>query len=86
MPSFGDGAPAVIVSTASAFKFCDSVLAALGRPSGAEGAELIERLGAETGAPVPAPLAGLDKRRVRFTETVEKTEMTGAVLRMLGLG
>jgi threonine synthase len=82
----GDGAPAVIVSTASAFKFCDSVLAALGRPSGAEGAELIERLGAETGAPVPAPLAGLDKRRVRFTETVEKTEMTGAVLRMLGLG
>ena len=81
----GDDTPAVIVSTASAFKFCDSVLAALGRPFEAEGAELIERLGAETGAAVPAPLAGLDRRRVRFTETVEKTEMTGAVLKMLGL-
>ena len=39
-----------------------------------------------TGTAVPAPLEGLENRERRFTASVEKTEMTDAGLRMLGLG
>ena len=62
-------------STASPFKFSDSVLAALGEPGDAPGTVLLERLAEKTGVPVPAPLAALDRRTVRFTECVEKEEM-----------
>ena len=47
---------------------------------------LIETLSEITGTPVPRPLAGLDKREVRFDQVVEKTEMPSAVLGMLGIG
>ena len=40
----GDGTPAVVVSTASPYKFCDSVLRALGVETDAPGTELIGRL------------------------------------------
>ncbi len=71
----GDLAPAVVLSTASPFKFSDSVLAALGEPSDAPGTVLLERLAEKTGVQAPAPLAALDRRTVRFTECVEKEEM-----------
>ncbi len=71
--------PTVVVSTASPFKFCDSVLDALGDGTKASGVELIEKLSEITGAPAPKPLAGLDKREKRFNEVVEKTEMKATV-------
>ena len=75
----GDKRPAVVVSAASPFKFCDSVLSALGRPSDAPGTELIERLSAFTGIAAPAPLAGLAQRAVRFSGCAEKTELKAVV-------
>ena len=45
----GDLAPAVVLSTASPFKFSDSVLAALGEPGDAPGTVLLERLAEKTG-------------------------------------
>ena len=81
----GDGKCAVVVSTASPFKFCDSVLKAIGAEASGSGTQLIETLSLRTGAEIPRPLAGLDKREVRFDRIVEKEEMPAAVLEMLGI-
>ena len=81
----GDTAPAVIVSTASPYKFCDSVLEALGEPTDAHGLELITRLAERTGTTIPAPLASLKGKPVRFTGYCEKSGMRAAVMEMLGL-
>ena len=75
----GDQTPAVVVSTASPFKFCDHVLRAVGGSADAPGVQLIDRLAEATGIPAPAPLAGLDKREVRFGDVVEKEAMPQAV-------
>lgn len=77
--------PGVVVSTASPYKFCDSVLPAIGHPAAEQsGTGLIQTLSQVSGTAVPGPLRELDKRPVRFRETVRKQEMTDAVLRMLG--
>ena len=75
----GDRTPAVVVSTASPFKFCDHVLRAVGGNADAPGVQLIDRLSETTGIPAPAPLAGLDKREVRFGRVVEKEDMPQTV-------
>ena len=75
--------PTVVVSTASPFKFCDSVLSALGEDSNAKGVELIERLAEKTGIDAPKPLACLDKRERRFNVSVEKEAMKDAVSEFL---
>ena len=81
----GDARPAVVLSTASPYKFCDHVLRAVGSEARGSGTQLIETLSRATNTPVPAPLAGLDKREVRFDRVVEKDGMPGAVLDMLGI-
>ncbi len=75
----GTAAPAVVVSTASPYKFCDSVLKALGQGSNASGTELIEKLSEVTKTPVPKPLAGLDKREKRFELVADKQDMKAVV-------
>ena len=81
----GDGKCAVVVSTASPYKFCDSVLKAIGEDARGTGTQLIETLSLRTGTEIPRPLAGLDKREVRFDRIVEKEDMPRAVLEMLGI-
>ena len=83
--SSGDGKCAVVLSTASPYKFCDHVLRAVGAEAEGSGTQLIDTLSAVTHTPVPRPLAGLDKREVRFDQVVEKSEMADAVLGMLGI-
>ena len=75
----GDETPSVVVSTASPYKFCDHVLAAVGGNADAPGVQLIDRLQSETGVPAPKPLAGLAERAVRFTGCVEKQAMRAEV-------
>jgi threonine synthase len=82
----GDGKAAVVLSTASPYKFCDHVLRSIGAESAGSGTQLIDTLSRITGTPVPVPLAGLDKREIRFDQVVEKTGMRSAVLGMLGIG
>ena len=55
----GDDTPAIVASTASPFKFCNSVLEALGEIGIASGLDALDQLTAKTGQPAPAPLAGL---------------------------
>ncbi len=79
----GDDAPAIVASTASPFKFCASVLEALGELAPASGLDALDQLSARTGQPVPAPLAGLRDKAVRFTQVVEKDHMLDAVRSLL---
>jgi threonine synthase len=73
----------VVVSTASPYKFCDSVLAALGGDAGADGLDLIDRLEEKTGTKAPYPLKSLRGKAVRFTQAVKKEEMPDVVRRFL---
>ena len=79
----GDQTPTVVVSTASPFKFCDSVLGALGVTELAVGTALIDQLSQTTGIPAPAPLAALKGKPVRFTQGTTKEQMADRVLEML---
>lgn len=79
----GDETPAVVVSTASPFKFCDSVLGALGATELVQGTGILDQLTALTGEPVPAPLAALKDKAVRFDQVTEKEHMADRVLEML---
>ncbi len=81
--STGDDAPAIVVSTASPFKFCDSVLSALGEENLREGTEILEQLAQVSGRPVPGPLASLAEKKIRFTQAVTKDKMVDAALGML---
>jgi len=75
----GDTAPTVVVSTASPYKFADSVLDALGQRGNAEGLALIDRLAEVTGTVPPQPLVALKGKQPRFDEVVGKDGMLGAV-------
>ena len=74
-----DDTPAVVVSTASPFKFCENVLEALGIESNASGAALLSVLANATGCPIPEPLAALSGKEPRFTHSVAAGEMQNAV-------
>ena len=79
----GDDTATVVVSTASPFKFCSSVLTALGVEQQWTGTDILDQLSTHTGVAVPAPLARLKKRRRRFSGVVEKSGMKGCVLDLL---
>ena len=79
----GSRSRSVVVSTASAFKFCASVLTALGVEKQAEGTQILRQLSETAGCPVPKPLALLDGKKIRFTKAVQKTEMADAVMELL---
>ena len=85
--STGDTRPAVIVSTASPFKFSASVLGALktdGKTHDDEFA-MLDELAALTGAVCPPQLTGLKEKTVRFKGVCTKESMADAVLDMLEL-
>ncbi|MCL2107268.1 MAG: threonine synthase [Oscillospiraceae bacterium] len=72
----GDNAVSVVVSTASPYKFADSVLSAItGGGSALRGFEAIAALEALTGVPCPAPLKSLREKPIRFTELCQPGDM-----------
>ena len=75
----GDETPAVIASTASAYKFADSVAEAIGLPQFADGFAYISALNAKTGVRVPKGLAGLENKKVLHTGVYGKEELLDAV-------
>ncbi len=79
----GDQTPAVVASTASPFKFCSSVLPALGVTGLSEGTAMIGQLAQVTGIEPPAPLAELAGKPIRFTAVTGKEHMADRVLEML---
>ena len=79
----GDNTPALVVSTASPFKFCDSVLTSLGVTEHAKGTAILDQLTQVTGKTAPRPLAALAGKPVRFTAVTEKEDMAQVVDGML---
>ena len=75
----GDMTKTVVVSTASPYKFSNSVLSALGLACSGNGPGLIDELCRATGSPVPRPLLRLGEKPVRFSESVAKEGMLQAV-------
>ena len=83
----GDSTPVVIASTASPYKFSRAVLEALDMGDMPESEfDMVERLHELTSAPVPAPLASLRGRSVRFSDVTDKEDMQAVVLNALGIG
>ena len=80
----GDETPTAIVSTASPYKFCTSVLASLGVSSDAPGHELIRELERVTRTHAPAPLAGLGSKAERFADCTTPEGMRKVVEAFLG--
>ena len=79
-----DDSVSVIVSTASPFKFCESVLEALGKPEADSGAALMDKLSAYTGVSIPRPLISLKDKTPRFSGFIKQEEMKTAVMQFLG--
>ena len=74
-----DETPAIVVSTASPYKFCDGVLNALGRKSAGDDVALISELEKFSGCAVPRPIASLSGKTRRFLKSVPIGEMKAAV-------
>jgi threonine synthase len=79
----GDDTVTLVVSTASPFKFCSSVLDALGVADHRSGTDILDQLTEVTGVAAPAPLLRLKDRTRRFHGVVEKEHMVDQVLELL---
>ena len=79
----GDDTLAVVLSTASPYKFCSSVLGAMGVTELRSGTDILGQLEEKTRTTAPMPLRSLKDKQVRFDQVVEKSNMTGVVLEML---
>jgi threonine synthase len=82
----GDRTPAVILSTASPYKFNSSVVESLLGPESIEGKsefELLEILSGESKTSIPKNLKGLDKKPLLHKQVVEKEDLTQVVRKFL---
>lgn len=79
----GDETPTVIASTASAYKFADSVATAIGLPEEKDGFAYIYALHEKTGVRIPRGLMDLEKKDIRHKQVLNKDELAEAVIRSL---
>ena len=75
----GDTTPTVIASTASAYKFAESVSNAIGITGKENGFEYLEALAEKTEVKVPTGLQNLDKKEVRHTGVIDICDMQKTV-------
>jgi threonine synthase len=81
----GDSTPAVIVSTASPFKFPGAVLQAVsGSSEGEDEFSQLRSLSRLTGKPIPAAIENLENLPVLHRTVCEQEEMRAQVLNILG--
>jgi threonine synthase len=83
----GDKTPSVIVSTASPYKFASSVLNAVddSYDDTMDEFQKVARLSSLTKTEVPAPIASLEQKTVRFQNVCAKENMGDELLKMVGL-
>ena len=79
----GDERPAVFASTASPYKFCDSVLAAIGEEPVSDSVDRIAQLQEVSGVPAPSRLAALKGKTPRFDGVADREKMEQVVLDFL---
>lgn len=68
-------APAVVLSTASPFKFAPAMLTALGEYANESGFDAADKLSALTGLAIPAGLGGIRELSVLHTDVIDPAEM-----------
>ncbi|MBR0063816.1 MAG: threonine synthase, partial [Oscillospiraceae bacterium] len=80
--AYETGGKVVTVSTASPYKFAADVLSALGQKCSGERGALspLYDLSSYTGIGIPAPLAALEGKAVRFTGAIDKADMPAYLL------
>lgn len=83
----GDDIPTVIDSTASPYKFSASVLNAIADEDldGLDEFDMVKELNRITGVEVPAPIASLKDKKVRFTDVCDREDMSNMVFKLLDL-
>ena len=82
----GDATKTVIASTASPYKFSAAVLEALeGAESDIDEYAKVDRIAELSKLPVPAALADLKNKPLRFNDVIEKSDQKQYVLRTLGI-
>ncbi|TDW16617.1 threonine synthase [Breznakia blatticola] len=74
----------VVLSTASPYKFTNSVYEALHGTTSDDEFVLMEKLHEETRVPIPTNLVDLDKKEVLHEDVIDKTEMEAYVLDKVG--
>lgn len=75
-----DAGKTVVLSTASPYKFPESVLRALGEQAPGDSFQQIDRLQALTGAPLPRGFEGLRERTVRHADVIDREAIADYVL------
>ena len=78
-----NGYKSVVLSTASAYKFSNSVMNAIGKEYGDE-FDALEKLYAETGSKIPGSLVGIKEKPVVHKNVVKKEDMLTFVADMVG--
>lgn len=81
-----NGAPVVVLSTASPYKFSRSVLTALGQETTGNEFTDMQRLCEKTGIAIPEPLRGLSERPVLHRDSCRVSEMRSYVEQCAGGG
>ena len=76
----GTGAPTVVLSTASPYKFPAAVLSALGRSGSDSEFRMMDELAQLSGVPIPGNLSGLEGRPVLHKDVIDKNAMLDYVL------
>ncbi len=79
----GDKTPALLASTASAYKFADSVVESIGLEKGENGFESVKKLHQETKVRIPAGLKDLESKEIRHKGVLDIEEMPDAVYECL---
>jgi len=75
----GDMTPTVIASTASAYKFADSVAKSIGLPEKKDGFEYIDALNEKSGIEVPKGLKGLKDKEILHKDVIDVSEMSDTI-------
>ena len=73
-------APVVVLSTASPYKFPAAVLSAIGGDADGDEFDVMDRLHAMTGVPIPKALAALRQKPVLHRDVISREEMQAYVL------
>ncbi|ARP50303.1 MULTISPECIES: threonine synthase [Caproicibacterium] len=77
--------PTIIASTASPYKFADSVLQAIGGSAASDDDfAKIQELATVTGTPIPQPIQALRSKTVRFANCCRPDEMFSKTLKLIG--
>ena len=77
------GAPLVVLSTASPFKFPAAVLTALGETPSGDAFEQMAQLSRVSGLDAPASLAGLQGKTLLHRDVIDKSDIADYVLQKL---